>query len=258
MNTPLDDTQVSLDITAATLDNMAVKSAPELQESAKIPAAQRNSTRRTLADSVRSRLAEEIINGTIAPGTRLDEHVLAARFNVSRTPVREALRQLTANGLVEWRPRHGAVVASISVHQMVEMFEVMAELEGFAGRLAARRMTDEARRALRDIHDRCRPFALNGDRENYHRMNRRFHVAIYEGSHNPYLAQQATALYDRLAAYRAYELNRPGEILQVYTEHGEIIDALSEHDGDRAYRLLKEHAMLDSELLGDLMATLQR
>jgi len=257
MTEPQDVTADGLLLTSAP-ESMAVKPVSRSNEPAPKPAAPRSSTRKTLADSVRARLTEEIINGTIPPGSRLDEHVLATRFKVSRTPVREALRQLTASGLVEWRPRHGVVVASISVHQMVEMFEVMAELEGFAGRLAARRMTDEGKQALQNIHERCRPFALNGDRENYHRMNRSFHIAIYEGSHNPYLAKQATALYDRLAAYRAYELNRPGEILRVYAEHEEIIQALAERNGDLAYRLLKEHAMLDSELLGDLMATLER
>lgn len=217
-----------------------------------------SSRRKTLADAVRARLTEQIVTGALAPGTRLDEHALAAQFDVSRTPVREALRQLAASGLVEWRPRHGAVVARISVHQMVEMFEMMAELEGFAGRLAARRMTDDDRQALLEHHLRCEPYVLKSDRDNYHRLNRPFHIAIYNGSYNSYLVDQATVLYDRLAAYRAYELNRPGELSRVYEEHDAIVKAISARDGDLAYRLLKDHAMLDADLLGDLMAALDR
>lgn len=213
---------------------------------------------RTRADAVRIRLTEEIVTGTLAPGTRLDEVSLAARFDVSRTPVREALRQLAASGLVEWRPRQGAIVASISIREMVALFEMMAEFEGIAGRLAARRMTDEGRQQLRDLHNACEPYAKKGDREQYQAFNNSFHLAIYRGSHNDYLIAQATALYDRLAPYRLYELNRPGEVLRAFEEHTRILNAILDRNGDAAYHLLKEHTMLDADLLGDLTAALSR
>ena len=212
----------------------------------------------TLADDVRIRLTEEIVTGAHPPGTKLDEVSLAARFEVSRTPVREALRQLVNSGLVVWRPRQGAVVAKVSVPQMIEMFEMMAELEGFAGRLAARRMTDEQRAQLKQLLDKGRPHAPQPDRQAYQRHNRAFHLAIYRGAHNHYLQDQASTLYDRLAPYRAYELNRPGEIQRVYREHEAIVQAILSRDSERVYHLLKEHAMLDIDLLGDLTATLGR
>jgi len=212
---------------------------------------------KTLADSVSARLTEEIVTGTRLPGARLDENTIAQHFQVSRTPVREALRQLTASGLVEWRPRQGTVVATISAHQMVAMFEIMAEYEGIAGRFAARRMTEEERRNLKEHHKRCKPHVLSKDRESYQRLNRPFHIAIYEGSHNSYLCAQATALYDRLAPYRTYELHRPGELMRVFQEHGAIVDAINARDGALAYQLLKDHAMLDADLLGDLMAAVK-
>src|SRR5690554_2190950 len=105
---------------------------------AAIPTRMPEQKNRTRADAVRMRLTEEIVTGTLPPGDRLDEISLASRFKVSRTPVREALRQLAASGLVEWRPRQGAVVARISIHEMVSLFEMMAEFEGIAGRLSAR------------------------------------------------------------------------------------------------------------------------
>lgn len=219
---------------------------------------QPESKNRTRADAVRIRLTEEIVTGTLLPGERLDEITLAARFEVSRTPVREALRELAASGLIEWRPRQGAVVASISIGEMVGLFEMMAEFEGIAGRLSARRMTDKERSSLREDHNAFEPHAKRGDREKYQAFNHRFHVAIYNGSHNQYLIAQATALYDRLASYRHYELNRPGEVMRAYQEHARIVDAIVSRDGDLAYHLLKEHTTLDADLLGDLMAALLR
>lgn len=212
---------------------------------------------KTLADAVSARLTEEIVTGARAPGSKLDENSIAEAFQVSRTPVREALRQLTASQLVEWRPRHGAVVATISAQEMVAMFEIMAELEGIAGRLAARRMNDQERQALASIHNSFHPETKTNNRDEYQRYNRKFHAAIYKGSHNSYLISQATTLFNRLALYRAYELNRPGELQRVYNEHGEILDAIHKRDGENAYRLLKNHTMLDADLLGDLMASIK-
>ena len=92
------------------------------------------------AHQLRDTLEDEIVNGRLQPGDRLDEASLAARFNVSRTPIREALQQLVAAGLVQSEPKRGTFVARIGIPQLIEMFEVMAELEGMCGRLAARRI----------------------------------------------------------------------------------------------------------------------
>ena len=100
------------------------------------------------SDRVRREIADRIIAGELRPGQELDEKSLAQAFKVSRTPVREALRQLAAANLIEWRPHQSPVVAKITAASMVEMFEVMAELEGFCGHLAARRMTPSEHAAL--------------------------------------------------------------------------------------------------------------
>lgn len=198
------------------------------------------------------------MSGRQRPGTRLDEKALAERFKVSRTPVREALRQLAASGLVEWRPHHGAIAATITIPKMVEMFEVMAELEGLCGRLAARRMTADERKDLMLRHKRCESPARANDMDGYHSLNRPFHIAIYEGAHNSYLRDQATALYDRLAPYRAYQLHRPGQVFRSFEEHDAIVKAIMAADDDAAYRLLREHVTLDGELFADLIASLER
>src|SRR5690348_16614850 len=163
----------------------------------------------TRSDQVRRQIADKIISGEFSPGEELDEKRLAEAFNVSRTPVRESLRQLAATELVQWRPHQTAIVAKITPSRMVEMFEMMAELEGFCGRLAARRMTQAEHAELLAIHNEFEPYVKSADKEGYHAMNKMFHRAIYNGSHNRYLAEQATGLYDRIAPYRSFELRRP-------------------------------------------------
>ena len=115
------------------------------------------------ATRLRAQLEEEIVTGKLPPGTRLDEVSLANRFGVSRTPIREALFELSSTGLIETRPRRGAVVANVGPGRLVEMFEVMAELESMCGRLATRRMSDAERNALEEAHLACERAAETGD-----------------------------------------------------------------------------------------------
>lgn len=211
---------------------------------------------RIQSDRIRREIADQIICGVLRPGQELDEKTLAEAFNVSRTPVREALRQLAAANLVEWRPHQSAVVAKITASKMVEMFEVMAELEGLCGRLAARRMTPAEHANLQAIHLQFQPFLEAHDREGYHALNKTFHRAIYAGSRNEYLRDMAGALYDRLAPYRAYQLKRPDALRLASEEHQAIIDAIVAGDGETAYRLLKNHVSLSNELFSDLVAAL--
>ena len=115
------------------------------------------------ADALRDQLEQDIVTGALRPGERLDEQSLAARFGVSRTPIREALMQLASAGLVELQPRRGAFVASLSLKEVIERFEVMAALEGACGALAARRITDAERRELLEAHEACAQQAPGGD-----------------------------------------------------------------------------------------------
>jgi DNA-binding GntR family transcriptional regulator len=210
----------------------------------------------TRSDRVRRRLADQIISGELKPGQQLDEKALAEAFNVSRTPVREALRQLAASELVDWRPHQSAVVATITIPKMIEMFEVMAAVEGFCGRLAARRMTPNERKDLIVRHKKCLPYVKAGDRESYHELNGPFHQEIYAGTHNGYLMHHAKSLYNRLAPYRAYHIQRPGELQRAYAQHQQIVDAIVAGDGDAAYKLLFDHVTLDNDLFSDLMTSL--
>jgi len=208
------------------------------------------------SDRVRREIADRIIAGELRPGQELDEKSLAQVFKVSRTPVREALRQLAAANLIEWRPHQSPVVAKITAASMVEMFEVMAELEGFCGHLAARRMTPAEHAALVALHKRFKPYLKTGDREGYHALNKSFHELIYAGSHNQYLRQQAGALYDRLTPYRAYQLKQRDALRRASEEHEAIIEAIITGSSEEARRLLIEHVSLSNELFADLVAAL--
>src|SRR5438105_6419912 len=125
----------------------------------------------TRAEKLREAIEESIATGAFAPGMHLDETELAQRFGVSRTPLREALIQLSSIGIVALRPRRGAVVAEVTPQRLLEMFEVMAELEAMCGRLAARRMTDNELAALQRAHEACREAYIAGDADLYYRQN---------------------------------------------------------------------------------------
>ena len=120
-----------------------------------------------LSIQVTKKIEDDIVFGNLPPGTKLDEQELCDRYNVSRTPVREALKLLAADGLVEIRPRRGAIVPKIEPLVLCEMFEVMAELEGMCGRLAARRIQAQEKENLIKLHHNCKQYVLAEDSESY-------------------------------------------------------------------------------------------
>lgn len=206
------------------------------------------------AEVVRDQIEEEIITGVRAPGERLDEQSLAARFSVSRTPVREALAMLASAGLVTMHPHRGAFVAVLGVREIVERFEMMAAIEGMCGRLAARRITAAQRQALSDAHNGCGRH--RGDADAYYYANEVFHNAIYDAAHNVYLADQARALRRRLRPFRRLQLRLSGRVAVSFAEHEAILQAILAGDGDGAEALLKDHILIQGERLNDFVATL--
>lgn len=210
----------------------------------------------TRADQLRQTLEREIFAGTHKPGDRLDEQTLATRFGVSRTPVREALRQLSASGLIEVRPRQGAVVAVITLPRLIEMFEVMAELEGMCARLAARRMTDQERRHIQDLIAEAEDFAARVELEAYYVNNRKFHDAIYDGGHNHVLADMTRGLHNRTAPYRRHQLNRPGRIHESLAEHKVVVQAILAGDAEAAGKAMYRHVNVQGDVFADFLSTL--
>lgn len=206
--------------------------------------------------SLRDAIEDQIAVGNLRPGQHLDETELAKEFGVSRTPIREALIQLASMGLVVIRPRRGAIVAEIAAHQLVEMFEVMAELEAMCGRLAARRMTPDEQAQLLQAHEACKDAYQSGDSDDYYYRNEVFHEQIYAGSHNGFLAEQARNLRRRLRPYRRLQLRVRDRVATSYSEHQGIVDAILAGDGERTTALLREHIVIQGQRFADLVASL--
>jgi DNA-binding GntR family transcriptional regulator len=200
--------------------------------------------RRTLADELRLALADDIVRGLLVPGAGLDETELARRFGVSRTPVREAIRQLAASGLVEVRAHRGAVVARPSEERLLGMFEAMAELEALCAGLAAERMSPAERRALEAVHEELRALIQGGDPQRYHEINEAFHAAIYAGTHNAYLAEMTHATRYRVQPFRRAQFRNLGRMAKSHVEHDRVVIAILRGDRDGAAAAMREHIML--------------
>jgi DNA-binding GntR family transcriptional regulator len=210
----------------------------------------------TRAESLRDAIEENIATGIFPPGMHLDETELALRFGVSRTPLREALIQLSSIGIVSLRPRRGAVVAEVTPQRLLEMFEVMGELEAMCARLAARRMTDSDMAALQRAHEACKAACMAGDADAYYRENEQFHRAIYAGAHSSFLVEQTTALHRRLRPYRRLQLRVRHRVANSFNEHAGIFEALLASNADLAAERLRAHILVQGERFTDLLASL--
>lgn len=205
--------------------------------------------------SVRDRIEEDILSDRYKPGDRLEELVLAAELGVSRTPIREALRQLQEAGLIEVRPRRGAVVRSVSPAELLEMFEVMGGLEALAGRLAARRLDETARQKILETHEACRAAAEKGT-DAYYYENERFHLAIHDACKNHFLVEQASTLHRRLKPYRRLQLRSLNRMAQSLAEHEAIVEAILSGDGEAAALRLWNHVTIQADRFHDFFASI--
>lgn len=205
---------------------------------------------------LREAIEDEIVTGQLAPGARLEETTLAAKFGVSRTPIREALLHLAATGLVEIRPRRGAIVSAPNPRRLVEMFETMAELEAACGRLAARRHTSDDEAAITAAHAACERAAQSGDSEAYYFENATFHAAIYKASHNVFLTDQSLVLHRRLSPYRRMQLRARNRVTQSLTEHAAAVQAILAGDGELAAKILRDHIVIQGERFSDVVISM--
>src|SRR5215813_12837239 len=198
----------------------------------------------TRAEELRLQLADEIVRGALPPGAPLDETDIARRFSVSRTPVREALRQLAASGLVEARAHRGAVVARPSLERLNGMFEAMAELEALCAGLAAERMPAADRARLEAIHEELRVLSHAGNPERFHAVNERFHNAIYAGSQNSYIAEMTLATRVRVQPFRRAQFRNLGRLAKSHAEHDRVVVAIMRGDRIGAANAMRAHIEL--------------
>jgi len=198
----------------------------------------------TLTEKLATAIADGILNGTLQPGVRLDEIGLAQQHGVSRTPVREALRQLTTSGLIDMRPRKGAVVSQATPAEVESLFVAMAEMEATCARLAAMSMTPVERRRLQARHEAMIALSAKGDPEAYSDANVGFHLAIYDGAHNEPIADYTRSLRRRVGPFRRAQFQVEGRLTRSTEEHGAVVRAILGGDAPAAHAAMLHHVGL--------------
>ncbi len=197
--------------------------------------------RRLLHETVIDQLRDLIVQGELAPETKLNERVLAERLGTSRTPLREAIKFLASEGLVELLPNRGAVVAALKPEKMQEVFVVLGALEALAGDLACRNATEADIADIRALHYHMLAHHARGELAQYFRYNQQIHQRIIDCAGNATLAQAWRAMNAHVKRAR-YLANLSGERWdKAVKEHEEMIEALTRRDGAKLQMLLRDH-----------------
>ncbi|MEP9350473.1 GntR family transcriptional regulator [Xanthobacter sp. KR7-225] len=221
---------------------MSLASTTAPHEGASAPRRRRGARRAvTRTEELRLQIADDIVRGRLAPGTALEEVDIAKRYGVSRTPVREAIRDLAASGLVEARPHRSALVAQPSLDRLRGMFDVMAELEALCAGLCAVHMTPTERAHLQAIHAELADLTRRGDQAGYTVLNERFHTTLYAGAHNDYLTELTLATRARLQPFRRAQFRNLGRLALSYTEHDRVVSAILRGDKAEAAAAMRAH-----------------
>lgn len=202
--------------------------------------------RRTLHAEVVNLLRDMIIEGRLAPGARINEVQVGALLGVSRTPLREAIKTLASEGLVDVVPAKGAVVRRFSEQDLFQILEVLKSIEQLGGRLACERAGADKIAAIADMHRRMLGYYAAGNRLEYFKLNQAIHSAIVEASGNAVLAETHTMLQSRIKRARFIGHGEPQKWAGAVAEHEEMVDALGRRDADRLAEVIGRH--LDASL----------
>lgn len=198
-------------------------------------------TRRPLHEETVDQIRDLIVRGELAPGSRLNERVLTARLGVSRTPLREAIKLLATEGLVDLLPNRGAVVAPIDPARIAETLAVMGALESLAGELACVEASDDGIAEIRALHYEMLAMHARRDLDGYFRCNQAIHIKIVEASGNAVLAQTYRQLNANVRRVRYMANLSPERWGAAVQEHEAILAAFSARDAARLKRLLRDH-----------------
>lgn len=206
----------------------------------------------SLHQEVAGTLREQIFAGQLAPGSFLDESALCESLQISRTPLREALKVLTAEGLLRHEPRRGCFVNEVTEQDLDDIFPVIALLEGRCAYEAARHATDADLAALATLHDRLNGHARAGRINDYYATNFTIHEAIILLANNRWLALAIADLRKILKLARLQQLHAPGRLTQSLSEHMTVFAALQSRDSEGAEAAMRTHLLRQREALRDL------
>lgn len=199
--------------------------------------------RQGLASAVTMRLRDMIIEGTLTPGTRLNERVLCEQLAVSRTPLREAFKVLAGEGLIELLPNRGAAVAELSIADIEQTFEVMGALEGFSGQLACDRITDAEVAEIRALHYEMLAAHARHDLATYYKINHGIHDRINVAARNPVLTATYLQMNARIQNLRFRSNFNQDKWNAAVKEHSAMLDALERRDGPALRAVLERHLL---------------
>lgn len=203
----------------------------------------------TLREKILETIRDAILKGSLKPGERVSEPDLADRFGISRTPIREAFRQLESEGYLQVVPRKGAVVASLSERDIEEFYAIKILLEGFAARMAAENISEKDIERLESINERLRQIAKEGDVKNFFRVHNEFHEIFIRAAGNEKLYEMINQLVMRFKRLRLASLAQPGRMEISVEEHRNMIEAFRRRDGDSAEGLVKRTATIGADVL---------
>lgn len=209
--------------------------------------------RPVLHQEVGQRLRQLIVEGDIAPGAKLNERELCERLKISRTPLREAIKTLAAEGLVELLPNRGAVAAQLSQDDVAQTFEVIAGLEGQSGELAAQRINDAEVAEIRALNFEMRAAHTRLDLPTYYRINAQIHTLINAAARNTVLTQTYRTVNARLQALRFRSNFDPTKWQRAVDEHEQMVQALAARDPARMRELLVRHLEHKRDAVLELM-----
>lgn len=210
----------------------------------------------SLSETIRAAIEQEILSGKLPSGSQLEEQQLLARFNVSRTPVREALIQLESAGLVDLVPRQGAIVSSITLREYAAMSEILVQLEALAARLAARRISAAQRGEIEQAFEACCSAARLADSDRYREANDAFHGVIYEACCNDILSRQVRTMRARMRGMRDLRFQKPARMLASLEEHRAVMEAVVQGDEDGAAAAMVRHIATGGDVYADMIASM--
>ena len=211
--------------------------------------------RRSLHDEVLHQLRDMIVEGELAPGERISEKLLCERFGISRTPLREALKVLATEDLIELQPNRGARVAMITPDEIRERFEVLSSLERLAGELAVERASADAIAKLRALHARMKTHHNQGERHEYFQLNQQLHNAMIELADNAVLAATHENLMAKVQRPRFLALLSQERWDESVREHEAILDALQARNAELLGKLMAEHVRHTGKILRQVLDT---
>ncbi len=198
-------------------------------------------TRLGLHDQVAARLRTMLVEGLIQPGAKLNERELCEKLGVSRTPLREAIKLLAAEGLVDLLPNRGAIAVKLTEADVLNTFELLATLEGMSGELAAARITDAELSEIQALQYEMMACYARRDLSGYYRINARIHAAINNAARNPVLTSTYRAINARVQSLRFRTNQNEAKWAEAVREHELMVEALSRHDSQTMRHLLVQH-----------------